>query len=86
MQVAWSVLFSLDGGVLSSNGWNPVKFDVINLNVGNAWNETHNKVDIVTSGIYYVQVDMTVCYSRGAILNLNINSVIAFQVYNLLCA
>ena len=68
--------------MLFLNGWNPVAFDVVNVNVGNAWNKANYEVNITTAGIYYVHIDMTACYSNEGILNLNVNSVATLQVCN----
>ena len=58
----------------------PLEFDVVNVNVGNVWNDTLNMVKIAVTGTYYLHVDTCTCSTEGNILEVRVNGVTVFYV------
>ena len=73
----WSVARSSPN---TSGTQNPLPFDTIFINTGNAWNDTLNKVVINTSGTYFVHADLGTCTNGGSVMEIWKNNQIAFRI------
>ena len=84
LQIAWSVMRS------NLETWGPlpvVSFNLIVENLGGVWNQLTNTAVIKVPGLYYLHVQIFVCFNPGAKFEVNINSKVDFTVeFLMVCA
>ena len=72
LQIAWAVSKAQD---YAHGPLIPVEFDVVEINVGHAWQSNINKVVIppMGDGIYYIHLLIAACDDKGTYVTLNLN-------------
>ena len=58
----------------------PLEFDIIDVNEGNAWLSAINTVVIHQPGSYYVHVDVATCYYGFMKVNVKVNGEVMFWI------
>ena len=79
LQIAWAVSMSYDYAI---GPLNPIEFNVVEINFGNAWQSFKNVVVIppMGDGIYYVHLLIAACHDKGTSVTLKLNGHALFGI------
>ena len=76
IQVAWSVARTTS----STTSMNPVTYNRVLVNLGNAWNPSTNTVTIPRTGYYYLHIGAGVRTGTGSFIYLDVNGIQQFRL------